>query len=198
MKTKEIHFLRFKVIFQMRFLPKGAANKSAKIMQIDFQPQKEMPLKILEDVKRHLAFYKMNLAQLSRQKYKLLKFLNIIKQKEYCFERFFLQYNFIFQDFSQKERLNHMMRNCLLFLEEMGNFYCTEASRLKFLRKGVLYVLSQCLLSTHRKVLALISKPDQFPNTSRISTGAIPFYKTWETLPYKSSNLRVNWCSVLF
>lgn len=115
-------------------------------------------MKILKDVKKQLNYYKSNLAQFSRQKYKLLKFLNIIKQKEYCFERFFLQYNFIFQDYCQKQKPEHIMRKCLLFLEEMGNFYSTEASRLNFLRKGVLYILSHCLLSTQRKCLALISK----------------------------------------
>jgi hypothetical protein len=52
-----------------------------------------------------------------------------------------------------------IIRLCLLFLEELQNFYSTDASRLEYLRKGVLFVLSESLLLKQRPTLCLLGKP---------------------------------------
>ena len=108
------------------------------------------------------------------QKFKLLKFLNIIKQKDFYFERFFLQHSSLFGHFCLNLDPPSRIHKCVLFLQEMNNFYPSESSRLRFLQTGVIFILFQSLLTSHPS-LALLSTPNQPPNSSPTSTLLSPF-----------------------
>lgn len=140
--------------------------------EINFHPKNAPPKKpFLSDPKRSLRFFRANLASLAQQRYTLLKFLNIIKQREYYFERFFRSHNSIFEAHSQEQPPIHSIRACLNFFEEMDNFYQSDARRLEILRKGISLVLFQSLLSLRRPLLALLGSfnPSR-PVPSRLRT----------------------------
>lgn len=128
-------------------------------MQINFKPKEIEPQTFyIENMKKTLSFFRLNLSSFSRQKYKLLKFLNIIKQKEYFFERFFMEHNSIFTNFSLSDPPQTTIQSCVYFLEEINNFYKTEMPRLHCLRSGIIYILSKTLLQTPFKFLGLLGK----------------------------------------
>lgn len=103
-----------------------------------------------------LRQFRSNWAELTQQRYTLLKFLNIIKQREYFFEHFFRSFNSIFEGFALKRPPMDCIRLSLQFLDEMRNFYQAQARRLESLQRGVTWVLVHSLLSARQPLLALL------------------------------------------
>lgn len=130
--------------------------------EINFQPKAPAPrlgLRVLRDPLYSIREFRARLSGLAREKYRLLKFLNVIKPREYFFERFYWEFNALFEQLCLAPPGEALAAACLAFLAELANFYRAELPRLSALRNGVLFALFEALWASGRPLLALLGEP---------------------------------------
>ena len=107
-----------------------------------------------------LQSFETYLTKYLEKRNKVLKYLNVFKQKDYYSEMFFMKFDQIFSDFCLGKYPSQVIKDSINFLEEIDNFYPNEIRKTGYLRRGIFHVLFESLILLKYNLSAMISNSE--------------------------------------